>query len=482
MTDRRAQISCAARRLAWAYLIITASTIAYVLVIAFFKGREGLLDVLRPGPLSDLHVTVLFVGIAWILAGTVLVLLIRGAITQRNIVFYLSLYLLAFLYVNTIRERNFFGDFPVYYKAAQSLNNGEPFEPTYLYPPLWATCIQPFAPLGEKATLLVCLSVNFISLLLFFVLLDRILQRYGFSPNLARLLSLAALGINAAVLRNMLYVQVNIHLANLILLCMLLYRSHRFLAALALGLAVHLKVTPLVLVIPFLLKKDWKWLGYFAIALAAVFLLTSAVNSPDYYLDFFNNIRDIRRDESLVLDEMNISLRDCSVDSVVRATSVYLHLNPTAGTVIIWIIKLLVLLASLHVLSGCLRNRVFYENGEDAVIFNSFPVLLFLMVMLSPIVWVHHLVLVIFPIIVFLKKTSKVEEIALWGAAYFLVFLVPTFDFFPLSFHRLLGLALAFVLLWTFRKRSSDSDWFVRWNRGGIHSILSRHDVDTQEG
>ena len=69
------------------------------------------------------------------------------------------------------------------------------------------------------------------------------------------------------------YVQVNFHVMNFILLSILLYKRRRrrdgqrpsFLSALMLALAVHFKASPVVLVLAFLLEFNWKWLLWFAV-------------------------------------------------------------------------------------------------------------------------------------------------------------------------------------------------------------------------
>ena len=107
--------------------------------------------------------------------------------------------------------------------------------------------------------------LNLASLVLFYVLLQRTLQRYGFTPSFSALATILFMLVNAPLLRTLVYVQVNLHVLNLILLSILLYPRRPFLSAFALALAVHLKISPAVLVLAFLLETDWRWLAWFAL-------------------------------------------------------------------------------------------------------------------------------------------------------------------------------------------------------------------------
>jgi uncharacterized membrane protein len=69
--------------------------------------------------------------------------------------------------------------------------------------------------------------------------------------------------VNMPVLRTFMYVQVNFHVMNFILLSILFYGSRPFLSALMLALAIHFKASPAILVLAFLLHFNWKWLLWF---------------------------------------------------------------------------------------------------------------------------------------------------------------------------------------------------------------------------
>jgi hypothetical protein len=64
-----------------------------------------------------------------------------------------------------------------------------------------------------------------------------------------------------------------------------------------------------------------------------------------------------------------------------------------------------------------------------------------LILLISPLVWEHHYVLII-PYCLWLLTRKNVQQNGLAFLGAFLVFAIPTFDLFPFSFNRILGLLL----------------------------------------
>jgi hypothetical protein len=289
------------RALRCARLAYVASvTGAFTFWGALFQTRTPpRLDLLTVGPLSDLRITLLCVGLAWVLLGVVLFSLGRKPWTPERAAYWLAFVLLAGLYLNIVRERETFGDFFDYVTAAAQLTRGEPLHARYLYPPLLATLLAPLLALGDNFVFLFCVAANLFSVLLAFVLLRRCLIRYGFVTLAATLLSFCALVVNVAVLRTLFYVQTNLHVTNLMLLGLLCYPTQLWASALALAFAAHIKTSPLALVLPFVLNRDYKWLGWFALFLFGIVGFTSSLNGFHRYLEYFDNVSNIYRANGL---------------------------------------------------------------------------------------------------------------------------------------------------------------------------------------
>lgn len=433
------------------YLAVTASLLVYIFAVLIFFGKGGFRTIFQKGPISDIPMTLFYTAFAWLLFGFILVLLQKKDLTKENLIVYSAFFINAFLYLNVLREKISYGDFWDYINAAANFSAGDPINQRYLYPPFWASVLQPFLPLGRDTMTVLLKSVNYVSLLLFFVLLYRVCRRFGMSKTVSALAVFIFTVVNTPILRTLGYVQVNIHVINLLLLSLLFSRKYIYLSALALSLAVHIKITPVLLVLPFLLIKDWKWLRWFVINMGGIVLFTSLMNDIGYYFDlyFFKNIKTVMNASG------TIAFRDSSVESFLRAAFYNLNLNLDVAKGIAYILKIGLLLLTLWILKKCIKRRIFFQGEKrQEVIYNGYVVLIVLMTMISPIVWVHHLVFLIFPFLIFLRRLKSVDEYFFFAVSYFLIFLMPTFNFFPFSYLRLLGVVFCFVLLWSFSKKT----------------------------
>ena len=135
-------------------------------------------------------------------------------------------------------------------RAAFDLSEGRPLHERYIYPPLLAAACELLVPLGRGKCARACGSGDVLAASAFAGLLSLTLVRHGFDPRASACLVLAFMAINVPVLRTLVYGQVNLHVANLILLALLAYPRFPVGSALALALAVHLKSSPVVLVLP----------------------------------------------------------------------------------------------------------------------------------------------------------------------------------------------------------------------------------------
>jgi len=390
-------------------------------------------SVLKQGPLSDIGITYLFVGMAWLLIGSLIILLHTGIISGKNLLFFVPFYLYAFLYVNILRERFQYGDLVAYIRAAFNLHLGEPFYSRYIYPPLWASILEPMIFLGGGFLAFLLLALNYLSLLLFFILLYLMLKRFGFERLPAVIMTFLALVANVSIMRTLGYVQINLHVINLILLSLLLFPRRIWLSALALALAGHLKVSPLILIIPFILGKEWRWL-----------------------------IHNLMNNEYI----LNFEFRDFSFDSLIRATLTQFGFNVFLAPYFIWPIKFIIASIGIAVAFKATKSNIFYDgNNRENAVFNSAIICLFLMVILSPLVWVHHAVFLIFPCLILSKRIASAGQLLIFLGAYIAIFLIPTFDFYPFSYIRTIGVILCLILALIFTlKPMTDDTWLNRFN------------------
>jgi hypothetical protein len=449
--------------------LITVLIVLEFIWIYSRHGFGGFEAFLQEGAYTQIPIALTSVALTWLFVGLLLWLVFTGKITKATSLTWTGFFLIAFLYLNVLRERVRYGDIDYYTQAAFALVRNKPLPDTYFYPPLWASLLSLLTPLGESGILLSAWTANFLSLLLFYFLLQRTLQLYGFRPSSAALTSALFILVNMPVLRTLMYVQVNFHVMNFILLSLLFYRNRPFLSAFMLAMAIHLKASPAVLVLAFLLDFHWKWLAWLAVSLLLIALFPVALYGVTPYYDFVNNFLFISAPHAL-------SMHDSSFDSALGITLSYFRLNPGIIRILVLLAKGLTAFATIFL---SVRLRGFRsEEAERIRLFDSVLPLFVGMTLLSPLVWEHHAIFLALPFLLLLKKVESPTEWTWFGAVYYLVFLTPTFDYFPWSYGRLAGILILLALLWTTRNRTHNT-FFPRLNAWAENIFTAKLQTET---
>jgi hypothetical protein len=259
------------------------------------------------------------------------------------------------------------------------------------------------------------------------------------------------------------YVQVNFHVMNFILLSILLYRHRPLLSALMLALAIHFKASPAVLALAFLMEFNWKWLAGFVASLLLIAAFPYALYGAGPYYDFINNFLFLNAPHGL-------SLHDSSFDSAIGMTLSYVRADFSVVRILVLLAKATVAVATVFL---CLRSRGFFSgDGERERLFDSIVPLFVGMTLPSPLVWEHHAIFLTLPFLLLLKKLDSPTEWLFYGAVYLLVFLTPTFDYFPWSYGRLGGMLILLGLLWFTRARNTNRFFpeFNSWAEALFHA------------
>jgi hypothetical protein len=438
----------AARNSLIAWGIITGLIVLQFIWIYSRHGLPGFKAFMQEAIYTHIPITLASVALTWLLLGLFLALMLTGRIAKATSLTWIGFFALAVLYLNMLRERVRYGDIDYYTQAAFALVRDKPLPDTYFYPPLWATLLSFLTPLGEDGILLVAWMANILSFLLFYLLLVRTLERYEFRPYAAALTAFMFLLVNMPVLRTFMYVQVNFHVMNFILLSLLLHNDRRFLSACMLALAVHFKASPAFLGLAFLLQRDWKWLLSFALSMLLIAAIPFALYGGGPYVDFLNNFLFINAPHAL-------SLHDSSFDSAIGMALSYFRADFSEVRILVLLAKAVTAVAVIY-LSVCTRGYV-SDAGGKIHLFDSIVPLFVGMTLLSPLVWEHHAIFLTLPVLLLLKKLESPAEWIGYGVAYFLIFLIPVFDYFPWSYGRLLGMLILLVLLWKVRARTSNT-------------------------
>ncbi len=438
------------------WLIVTVLVVLSLVVIYLRNGQAGLDLFIQQWPLSSLPIALASTALTWLGLGVLVYLVFREKINAQNALTFAGLFLILFVYLNVLRERFRYGDYHYYLEAANALIAKQPLPDTYIYLPLWATLVQFIAPLGDEGVLLILWLLNIVFLFCFYFLLQRLLERYGFSVHLAAIVTTLFLLVNTPLHRTLGYVQVNLLVMVLIIGSMLLFPKRTFISALLLAFAVHLKTSPAVLVLAFLLERNWRWLIWFGVGFILIGLFPIVINGISPYYDFFTNIR-------ILAQNTNTNFHDTSFDSFLRFAAPFFHINPFGTKILIYLSKLLLGIGTILVMVRNVRSQTFLrEGGGGAIMLNAIPSLFILMTLASPIVWDHHGIFVAIPFLLLLKWLHSPAEWTWFSFAYFLEFILPSFDFFPWSFGRLFAPIIVLVLMWVAAKRDEPSRLFAR--------------------
>ncbi|HBI00954.1 MAG TPA: hypothetical protein DHW49_12625 [Anaerolineae bacterium] len=427
------------------WLGLTFLIIASLIAIYLRNGMDGINLFIQQWPLSDLSITLASTSLTWMLFGVLIYLLANEKINKDNVWLVAGFFLVLFIYLNIFRERFRYGDYHYYLEAAIALANGQTLPDTYLYLPLWATLLQFIVPLGDSGVLVTLWILNIIALSAFYFLLIQILKRYNFSKNLAVIITILFLLINTPLLRTLGFVQVNLLVMDLIILSLLTYPKNNFLSALTLALAVHLKTSPAVLVLAFLLEFNWKWLFWFAVSFILIGLFPIAINGTYPYFDYFNNA-------FLLTQIPDTNFHDTSFDSFLRFLNPFFGIQIEQTRIIVLFLKVLLLIITLFVMYKNIQQKSFSQENR---VFNTIPSLFILMTLASPIVWDHHGMFVTLSFLLLIKRIENPNHWLIFIFAYFLEFMLPSFDFFPWSYGRLIA---PLIVLWLMFVTSKNND------------------------
>lgn len=357
-------------------------------------------------------------------------------------------------------------DYLCYENAARSILNGlNPYlaEPKcYLYPPLPAQVLAFLYKLVSLTNLLpkgdtlktwntvfyLYQCAQFFQIILAYYLTYQLARRMGLKNILALLIVSGLFLFNESLFRTIKFAQINVWILNSFLLALLFLRSHPFVSGLAVALGAHIKLYTLALLLPWSFIKRRRailgvMVGFFAI------LLIQTNWGQDWtlwqqFLIYFqspekpNNYRNSSiRSFVYNLFKIPATLTHHSYFNLVPAIVAVINL-----LILVWfVVRIIKREKGYRELkkysssgTGQLPNHLFilYGHSIDAIALG---------LLISPSVWEHHYVIAI-PIALWAIVTGRWERRKLTGVGTFLIFCLPTFDFFPLGHCRMIGLLI----------------------------------------
>jgi hypothetical protein len=156
----------------------------------------------------------------------------------------------------------------------------------------------------------------------------------------------------------------------------------------------------------------------------------------------------------------------------VRATAALLGLGDAVVAPLVLAGKLLIAALAVAAALRAIRGRTFTDGAGGAatsagpsLLLNALPPALVLMQMMSPLVWEHHAVFAALPYLATAAALTSAGQWSIFGLAYLLEYLTPTFDFYPFSYGRLLSPLLLLGLMIAAARATGAPRALVAFNR-----------------
>jgi Glycosyltransferase family 87 len=272
-------------------------------------------------------------------------------------------------------------------------------------------------------------------------------KRIGMKPIHASIIVGALFLFNNSVTRTLNFHQTNLWILNSFLIAFLLQKSYPIISGFALALGVHIKLYPFILILPWIAMRRWLLIISTSLGLFAIAIVQTNFGRDWTLLGyFFNYMKNVSKPTPY---------RNNSINSVV--SSFFMIPNKFFGTsfdlvpIIVTIITLM--LAAWFVIRFIKRERIYKElsratsfesqcNWNDMFrLYGHSMDAIALGLLISPSVYEHHYIVAI-PIALWAIATRNSDRLVPVATGIFLIFCVPTFDLFLISFHRLTGLLI----------------------------------------
>jgi Glycosyltransferase family 87 len=361
-------------------------------------------------------------------------------------------------------------DYLCYEHAAQAvlshLNPYTVYFKCYLYPPLLAQILAFLERIVNWKLLLVpgdeqkvwtivfyfFQCCQFLQILLAYYLTYQLAQKIGLRTIPTSVIVSALFLFNNPIFRTIKFSQINVWILNCFLLSILLLPRHPFFGGFALAIGAHIKLYTLALMLPLAIAKRWLAMIGGAVGFVAILFLQTGFGKDwtlwqqfiGYFAERVEKPSNYRNSSiwSFLYNLVKIPSRfiDASFFDFVPYAVLAINL-----IIVIWFIVRIFKReqAFLGLPNDDYSDVRKYWNTKYRLYGHSIDSIA-LGLMISPSVWEHHYTIAI-PIALWAIVTRRRDRPWLTSLGVFLIFCLPTFDVFPLSHHRMLGL---FILVY----------------------------------
>jgi Glycosyltransferase family 87 len=251
---------------------------------------------------------------------------------------------------------------------------------------------------------------------------------------------------NFPLVRTLEFSQVNLWILNCFLLAVLLLQRFPLLSGLAIALGGHIKLYPLILLLPWGITQKFRAISGALLSFLAILILQTKWGTDwTLWQQFFGYFKNVEKPSnyrnnsiwSLVFNFFKIPqlIFHTSWESMVPIVVTVLNI-----AILIWFVARIIhreqiyakLSKTIHPSHKELWNKAYRFCGHSVDT-------IALSLLISPSVWEHHYVLAI-PMALWAVITCRTEHPLRTWIGVLLIFWLPSFEIFPISYHRLLGL------------------------------------------
>lgn len=296
---------------------------------------------------------------------------------------------------------------------------------------------------------------QYLLLIAAYFLCVRMSTRLGFEKVAAALLAAALFLLSDPLYGTLRWNQLGLFLLNCFLVSILFVKSHPILSGFAVALGGHIKLYPYILLLPWTLKRQWKAVAV-AVSGSAIILLLQTRAGQDWEMwRGYTATQWVSTSSSYGYS--NNSLRNLFSHLVRQVGSLFpldagLGDNITAGAIasvsvvaIMWYLWRFVARERAYKDAGVSAVSSSGTTAYDAAMVGHSVDVIALALILSPSAWSHHYLISI-PLAIWTVAVRGRQNPLLVGVALLLVLGLPTFNVFPFSFHRILGLFLIWAI------------------------------------
>ena len=254
------------------------------------------------------------------------------------------------------------------------------------------------------------------------------------------------------------YGQINMLVFNLILLSMALLKSDKkFISSLLLCLAIFFKIYPALFLVLFLFEKKYRYILYSVINFIIILLLSIILFSQSHWHGFINMSLDnfISGEKSNVFLDFGAHINNYSLYGFLSQLFIKNGL-PRAyvlPAIILFLITLIFLFKSK------IKELIKWENLNLNI-----SLILILILVLSTISWVHHYVIIIFPVAYLFKRIIQERRyiyLVPFTLLFYFIMYYPPWGGFPFNQIRFMStIALLFLIAYyDFSKRKKKAEY-----------------------